>query len=40
MPLHHRDLTDAQWATLDRFIPEPTFAKTDEEGPGKTAVLS
>jgi hypothetical protein len=23
LPAHHRDLTDAQWSTLDTLIPEP-----------------
>jgi transposase len=35
MLLHERDLTDAQWATLDRLIPEPTIRKDGRGRPWK-----
>jgi transposase len=35
MPLHHRDLNDEQWATLDSLIPEPRIRKDGRGRPWK-----
>ncbi len=35
MPLHHRDLTDDQWATVDSLIPAPTIRKDGRGRPWK-----
>jgi transposase len=42
MLLHEKDLTDAQWATLDSLIPEPTRRKDGRGRPWKNrrAVLN
>ena len=35
-----RDLTDTQWETLDKLIPERHAAKTDADGLGRAGVRS
>jgi transposase len=35
MSLHHRDLTDDQWVTLDSLIPKPTVRKDGKGRPWK-----
>jgi hypothetical protein len=38
MPIHHRDLTNAQWSSLDGLIPETTCREDGREFPNAILV--